>query len=176
MQNIIQYPLLKVRSIYIYKTIVDQQCGFRRNRSTTDQNFCIRQILEKKWEHSDTVHRLFVDLKKAYDSVRREVLYNNPAEFGTPIELLRLIKKCFYNCWAFNNSVSVMSISFLLHRAVCDVYLLPFLFDSLQLSFLAQMTFFHRTGTISWSYFICSYLQLQYVLHSSCNCRENLPP
>jgi hypothetical protein len=29
--------------------IGDHQCGFRRNRSTTDQIFYIRQILEKKW-------------------------------------------------------------------------------------------------------------------------------
>ena len=28
----------------------DHQCGFRRNSSTTDHVFCIRQILEKKWE------------------------------------------------------------------------------------------------------------------------------
>jgi len=27
--------------------IGDHQCGFRRNRSTTDHIFCIRQILEK---------------------------------------------------------------------------------------------------------------------------------
>jgi hypothetical protein len=44
--------------------------------STTDQIFCIRQILEKKWEFNETVHQIFVDFKKAYDSVRREVLYN----------------------------------------------------------------------------------------------------
>jgi hypothetical protein len=28
----------------------DHQCGFRRNRSTTDHIFCNRQILEKKLE------------------------------------------------------------------------------------------------------------------------------
>jgi hypothetical protein len=44
--------------------------------STTSQIFCIRQILEKKWEYNETVHQLFIDFKKAYDSVRREVLYN----------------------------------------------------------------------------------------------------
>jgi hypothetical protein len=31
------------------EVIGDHQCGFRRNRSTTDQIFYILQILEKKW-------------------------------------------------------------------------------------------------------------------------------
>jgi hypothetical protein len=53
--------------------------------------FCIRQILKKKWEYNETVHQLFVDLKKAYDSVRREVLYNILIEFGVPMKLVRLI-------------------------------------------------------------------------------------
>jgi hypothetical protein len=56
--------------------------------------FCIRQILEKKWEYNETVHYLFIDFKKAYDSVRREVLYNNLIEFGVPMKLVRLIKIC----------------------------------------------------------------------------------
>jgi len=72
----------------------DHQCGFRRNRSTTDHTFCIRQILEKKWEHNEAVHQLFIDFKKAYDSVRREVLYNILIEFGIPKKLVRLIKMC----------------------------------------------------------------------------------
>jgi hypothetical protein len=42
----------------------------------TDQIFHIRQILEKKWEYNGAVHQLFIDFKKAYDSVRREALYN----------------------------------------------------------------------------------------------------
>jgi hypothetical protein len=35
-----------------------------------------------------------VDFKNAYDSVRREVLYNILTEFGVPMELVRLIKMC----------------------------------------------------------------------------------
>ena len=55
--------------------IGDHRCGFRCYRSTTDHLFCIRQIPEKKWEYNEAVHQLFIDFKKAYDSVRREVLY-----------------------------------------------------------------------------------------------------
>ena len=52
------------------------------------------QMLEKKWEYNETVHQLFIDFKKAYDSVRREVLYNILMEFGIPKKLIRLIKMC----------------------------------------------------------------------------------
>jgi hypothetical protein len=74
--KILSNILLSRLSPYIDEVIGDHQRGFRRNRSTTDQIFCIRQILEKRWEYNETVHQLFVDLKKAYDSIRREVLYN----------------------------------------------------------------------------------------------------
>jgi hypothetical protein len=60
------------------------KCGFPHNRSTTDHIFSIRQILDKKWEYSDVVHQLLIDFKKAYDSARREVLYNILIEFGIP--------------------------------------------------------------------------------------------
>jgi hypothetical protein len=56
--------------------------------------FYIRQILEKKWEYNGTVHQLFVDFKKACDSIKREVLYNILLEFGVPKKLVRLIKMC----------------------------------------------------------------------------------
>jgi len=80
---------------YAKEIIGDHQCGFRRNRSTIDRLFCIRQILEKKLEYNEEVHQLFIDFKKAYDSVRREVLYTRCKiliEFGIPRKLVRLIK------------------------------------------------------------------------------------
>jgi hypothetical protein len=40
------------------------------------------------------VHQLFIEFKKAYDSVRREVLYNIVIEFGIPKKLVRYIKMC----------------------------------------------------------------------------------
>jgi hypothetical protein len=40
------------------------------------------------------VHQLFIEIKKAYDSVRRETLYNILIEFGIPKKLVRLVKMC----------------------------------------------------------------------------------
>jgi len=48
--------------------------------------------LRKKWEYNEEVHQLFIHFKKAYDSVRREVLYKILIEFDIPRKLERLIK------------------------------------------------------------------------------------
>jgi hypothetical protein len=51
----------------------------------------------KEWECKGTLHQLFIDFKKAYDYVRREVLYNILIEFGIPREIVGLIKICLTN-------------------------------------------------------------------------------
>jgi hypothetical protein len=57
-----------------------------------DHIFCIRQILEKKWEYNETVHQLFIDFMNAYDAVRKGILCNILLEFLVPIKLARHIK------------------------------------------------------------------------------------
>jgi hypothetical protein len=46
------------------------------------------------WEYNGTVHHLFIDFDRTYDSVRTEVLYNILTKFCIPMKLVRLIKMC----------------------------------------------------------------------------------
>ena len=48
------------------------------------------------------MHQLLIDFKKAYDSVRREVLYNILIEFGVPLKLVRLIKMCLNETYEYS--------------------------------------------------------------------------
>ena len=47
------------------------QCGFRQQRSTTDQLFVVRQILENLYAQDIDLHLLFTDFKKASDSIKK---------------------------------------------------------------------------------------------------------
>jgi hypothetical protein len=80
--------LLSRLSLYIDESIGDHQCGFRRNRSTTDQIFCICQILERKWEYNETVHQLFIDMYRHIYRIYKTiilsvVLYGCESKGGT---------------------------------------------------------------------------------------------
>jgi hypothetical protein len=89
-QNFIQHPSLKVKSI-CRRIVEDHQCGSQPNRSTTDEIFCIRHITGGGLERNETVHQLVIDFKEACNSARREILYSVLIEFGVAIKLNRLI-------------------------------------------------------------------------------------
>ena len=44
--------------------------------------------------------QLFIDFKKAFDQLRREVLYNILIEFGITLKLVRLIKMCLIETYS----------------------------------------------------------------------------
>jgi hypothetical protein len=45
--------------------------------------------------YNETVHQLFIDFKKTYDSVRREVLYNILIEFRVPTKLIMCLHETY---------------------------------------------------------------------------------
>jgi hypothetical protein len=115
---------------YVSEVIGDHQCGFHHNGSTMDQIFYIRWILERKWEYNGMVHQLFIDFKKAYDSVKKEVLYNILLEFGIPKKVVRLIKMCLNKTYSKVCVGKLLSDKFPLQNGLKQGDVLsPFLFS-----------------------------------------------
>ena len=54
--------------------IVDEQNGFRRNRSCVDHVFVLNSILKNRLNQSLHTFAAFLDLKKAFDSIQRDLL------------------------------------------------------------------------------------------------------
>lgn len=70
----------------------ESQCGFRKNRSTIDMVFSLRQLQEKCREQHQPLFIAFIDLTKAFDLVSREGLFQLLPVIGCPPKLLSLIR------------------------------------------------------------------------------------
>jgi len=85
--------LLSRLSPYAEEITGYHQCEFRRSRSTIHHIFCIRQILEKKWEYNEAVHQLVMIQLGG-------ILCNTMIEFGIPMKLVRLTKMCMTDTYS----------------------------------------------------------------------------
>lgn len=94
----------------IYEKVVGEyQCGFRKGRSTANQLFTMRHLLEKLWEHNITSYHLFIDFKTAYDSIDRKEMREALVELGIPDEVILMCKLVTENSKArvrINNRIS----------------------------------------------------------------------
>ena len=68
------------------KVLPESPCGF----------FVARQLLEKAREHQDSLFTLFVDLRKSYNSVPREALWQVPERCSVAPRMLKVVKSCRY--------------------------------------------------------------------------------
>ena len=70
------------------------QCGFRKDRGTTDIIFTARQLQEKCQEQNTDLYMTFVDLTKAFNTVSRERLWKIMAKFGCPTKSIAMVRQC----------------------------------------------------------------------------------
>ena len=75
--------------------LMDQQAGFRRNRSIADQIASLRIITEQSLEWNSPLCINFIDYKKAFDSVDRQTLRKLLRHYGVPVKIVSLIQ-CIY--------------------------------------------------------------------------------
>ena len=68
------------------------QCGFRKGRGCSDMVFTVWQLIVKANEHKVKIFFVFIDLRKAYNSVPREALWVALSKLGVPDTLIELIQ------------------------------------------------------------------------------------
>ena len=84
-------------SPYAEEILADYQCGFRRNKSTTDQCFILSQIFEKHQEYQIGLHCLFIDYRQAFDSIHRNKVERALLLQGIPRKYVNLVKQTLVN-------------------------------------------------------------------------------
>ena len=73
--------------------LVEEQGGFRKGRSTVDHIFVMISMVEKALAKSKgKLYVAFVDFRKAYDSVNRNILWDVLRRAGTGEKMLRALR------------------------------------------------------------------------------------
>ncbi|KAE9523359.1 hypothetical protein AGLY_016307 [Aphis glycines] len=60
---------------FVEEIVGNYQCGFKREKSTVDHVFALRQIMSKYYEFGKDLNLVFVDYKQTYNNVDREDLW-----------------------------------------------------------------------------------------------------
>ena len=74
---------------------MEEQAGFRAGRSCIDNTFRITQLIEKKKATNRELHLLFIDLKKAYDSIPLNKLWETLDGLAINTRLIEAIKALY---------------------------------------------------------------------------------
>ena len=71
----------------------EEQFGFRPNRSTTDMMFVVRRLQEIGRKAGVSLFMCFIDLRKAYDTVDRTLLWKVLTRVGVPPQMIAVIQQ-----------------------------------------------------------------------------------
>jgi len=74
------------------------QAGFRRERSTVDQGFILKAMVDKSLRKKQRLFAVFFDLKKAFDSVNRQALWFKLEKMGVSTRMMNILRDKYEEC------------------------------------------------------------------------------
>jgi len=77
--------------------LLEEQNGFRTGRSCIDNEFTIKQTIDKRREFNLEPHIPFLDLEKAFDRVNWHKLWKILNKRGIPYHLIQINKSLYEN-------------------------------------------------------------------------------
>ena len=116
------------------KQLLEEQAGFRTNRSTVDQIFILKMVMEKSHDCNKPLYICFIDIQKAYDSVNRDLLRQICKHYGLSNKTVRMLQLLHTNTKARIRVNGDLSDSFnvetgVLQGGVTSCILFNILFD-----------------------------------------------
>ena len=76
----------------------ETQMGFMKGRGCTDAIFTLRQLSEKTIEYNKELNIIFVDQEKAFDRIKREIMWKVLEQYNIRGQLLDNIRALYANC------------------------------------------------------------------------------
>ena len=87
--------IIKRISRGVDKKLRKEQAGFRSRRSTIEQNFVLRNIIEQTVKWNAILYICFIDYEKAFDSVHRETLWRIMGSYSILPKLVRIVQAMY---------------------------------------------------------------------------------
>lgn len=84
----------KLRSI-TEASLSNSQSGFRKGRSTQDNIFTIKEIINKTLTHNKEAYFAFLDMEKAFDRVPRQEIWNTLKKRNVGDKMINVIKSLY---------------------------------------------------------------------------------
>ena len=87
------YNRMLLNRIYdpIDKLIRPYQAGFRKNRNCSEQIHVSRRVMEAYYQRKLPMTAVFIDLKKRFDSIDREMMWKILRNYGIPKKIVNAI-------------------------------------------------------------------------------------
>ncbi|VDP36047.1 unnamed protein product [Schistosoma mattheei] len=102
----------------------DQQAGFRKDRSSTDQIAALRIIVEQSVEWNSSLYINVIDYEKAFDSVDKRTLWKLLQHYGVPEKIVNIIRKSYDGLQCKVMRGGQLTVAFQVRTAVRQGYLL----------------------------------------------------